>query len=126
MTATTVCDPPSSVFNRYTSLERMGGDERLLHDLAEFYVEDAPSLCRQLTEALQRGDADEVTRSAHSLKALSANFDAHAACAIAQLVERTSGSGNLTAVRPLLATLSTTVEALIAGLRAEFDLAAKP
>lgn len=65
-----------SVTDRQISLQRLGGDEKLLATLAEFFLEDAPPLMRQLDEAIQSGDMKQTALRAHSLKGLSSTFEA--------------------------------------------------
>lgn len=69
------------------SVERVGNDERLLLDLAQFFVEDAPALLIAVDDALQQGDAEQLAISAHSLKGLASNFDAEACVTAARAVE---------------------------------------
>ncbi len=75
------------VINRPAALARMGGNEQLFAHMARFFLEDSPRLIAQLREGLRRENAELVTRTAHSLKGLAANFDAHAACRSASLIE---------------------------------------
>lgn len=66
----------SDVMNREVSLRRLGGNETLLATLAQFFLEDAPNLMRQLDEAHAAGDLKTVAHRAHSLKGLSSTFEA--------------------------------------------------
>ena len=121
MPATMTCEPTPVAFNRQTALQRIGGDEQLLHDLALFYLEDAPSLMAQLQEALQQADAEGVTHAAHTLKSLSANLDAHQAAALASIVERIGRSGNLASASDLMIELDTAVKAVLRSLRTSYS-----
>jgi HPt (histidine-containing phosphotransfer) domain-containing protein len=121
MAPTMICDPSQAVFNRQTALQRIGGDEQLLHDLALFYLEDAPALLTQLQDAMQQADAEGVTHAAHTLKSLSANLDAHQAAALASIVERIGRSGNLASAPDLLAELDAAVHAVLRSLRASYS-----
>jgi HPt (histidine-containing phosphotransfer) domain-containing protein len=104
-------------FNRLTALSRIGGDEQLLHDLATFYVEDAPQLLDKLNTALQLGDAEGVLHAAHTLKSLSANLDAHQAVAVAEIVEHGGRTGELTVAATLIPELEAAIAAVIGSLR---------
>jgi two-component system sensor histidine kinase BarA len=119
--APTTCDPPPVAFNRHTALQRIGGDEQLLHDLALFYLEDAPALMAQLQDAMQQADAEGVTHAAHTLKSLSANLDAHQAAALASIVERIGRSGNLASAPDLLTELDAAVTAVLRSLRSSYS-----
>lgn len=109
-----------SPFNRHTALQRIGGDERLLHDLAAFYLEDAPALLTRLKDALQQSDAESVMHAAHTLKSLSANLDAHQAVALAGILERAGRSGDLSAAGDFFAELDAAVAQVIDSLRATY------
>lgn len=69
------------------ALERLGGDVGLLRQMGEMYIEDIPGLLQELKSALQRQDAEEVTRSAHSISGLSSTFEAKQCCAVARSIE---------------------------------------
>ncbi len=120
MEATSACSPVTAAFNLPTALNRLGGDEGLLRDLAAFYVEDVPPLCERLSESIDRGDTEAVVRNAHTIKALSANFDAHVAVDAAQGIERAARTGELSLARDSLPDLLTAVDAVMAALRAKF------
>jgi len=49
-------------------LERIGGDEQLLHEVTEIFLDETPKLLARLQEAINSGDAGLVERTAHSLK----------------------------------------------------------
>jgi len=81
------------VFDRQAALTRMGGDESLFGDLAQFFHEDTPALLEEIRSGLNTGDIEQVSRGAHSLKGLAANFDAHAASEAALHVEQLARDG---------------------------------
>lgn len=107
-------------FNEHTALQRIGGDQRLLHDLAVFYVEDAPSLLATLREAVRNGDAEGVMHAAHVLKSLSSNLDAHQAVALAAVLESAGRSGDLKVATELVPELEASVSAVLKGLRSAY------
>ncbi len=89
-------NPSSSiVVDLGVSLQRLGNDRQLLKDMANFYVEDVPTLISELRSALETGDIELATRSAHSLKGLSANFEARFAVEAALAVETAARAGDL-------------------------------
>jgi HPt (histidine-containing phosphotransfer) domain-containing protein len=98
----------------------MGGDEGLLRDLAGFYLEDAPPLLDQFEEAIEHHDVGEAIRSAHTIKALSANFDAHALCALAHDAEHAARRGDLDAAGQLVPELHAGIESVMDRLQVEF------
>lgn len=76
------------VANFDAALARMGGNRQLLADVADYFLEDAPHLLRQIREQAGRGETAEMRRAAHSLRGLAANFDAASAIEAAYHVER--------------------------------------
>jgi signal transduction histidine kinase/HPt (histidine-containing phosphotransfer) domain-containing protein len=77
------------------ALQAVDGDPALLRELVHLFLQDYPSHMTALQEALQRGDADPVIRTAHSLKgALSIIGGALAATLVSEL-ERMGGAGAL-------------------------------
>jgi len=85
----------AAVVNLGMALQRLGNDQQLLRDMAGFYIEDIPQLMGELRSALAAGDVELATRSAHSLKGLSSNFDAPFAIGAATAVENAARSGDL-------------------------------
>jgi len=55
-------------WNRIEALDRIGGDEELLRDLCQIFLEESPKLLQKLQQAVAAGDSDGVMRAAHSLK----------------------------------------------------------
>lgn len=65
--------------NSAVALERLGGDEELLREVAQLFLEEYPVLVSQIRAAVAAGDADGLQRAAHSLKGSVSNFGADAA-----------------------------------------------
>lgn len=111
--------------NRETALARMGGDEGLLKQLAEFFLADTPALLNELDEAVRKGDARGAHHAAHSLKGLAANFEAVPAISAAREVELLGKAGDAAGCQSLLphlhgefARLSTALASLLNGHQA--------
>jgi CheY-like chemotaxis protein len=85
----------SAVVNLGIALQRLGNDHQLLRDMAGFYIEDVPSLMAELRSALESGDVELASRSAHSLKGLSSNFEALFAVSASLAVENAARAGDL-------------------------------
>ncbi|HEX5445334.1 MAG TPA: response regulator [Pirellulales bacterium] len=101
-----------SVVDYRTALARLGGNTQLLHDLAAFFLEDAPGILSQLSAALAAGDAAGTERAAHSLKGLAANFGARAAVRAAGELQDAARRGALDQAQSLHAALSDEVKKL--------------
>jgi HPt (histidine-containing phosphotransfer) domain-containing protein len=81
--------------NRALALERVGGDEDLLREIAGLFLEDYPSLIRMIQQALAESDAHNLERAAHSLKGSIANFGSDAAYQAALDLEQIGRSNKL-------------------------------
>lgn len=56
------------VFDRVHALARLGGMEDVLHDVMELMTTESPQVHAALKSSLDRGDATELKRAAHTLK----------------------------------------------------------
>lgn len=75
------------VFDKRSALERLGGDEQLFDELADYFLEDSEDLLKTIDQGLASGDRDAVRIAAHSLKGLAANFSARPATDAARDLE---------------------------------------
>lgn len=60
--------------DREMLLAQFGGDEEILREIAELFIEDAPRQLSEIQEAMARRDGDALARSAHSIKGAIGNF----------------------------------------------------
>jgi HPt (histidine-containing phosphotransfer) domain-containing protein len=86
---------PAILFDRSAALDRLGGDEQLLREIASLFLAEYPALIDAIRSAVQRRDAHALERSAHALKGSVSNFDASAAVNAAFQLESIGRSGNL-------------------------------
>ncbi|MBX3444328.1 MAG: response regulator [Planctomyces sp.] len=107
------------ILNLAVARQRLGGDERLLRDMAQFFLEDAPPLLGDVRTALDEGRLEAATRAAHSLKGLAANFDAHACVNLAQQLEDDLREGRTGTVGTQLEAVAGEVDRVIDALRSE-------
>ncbi len=75
-------------------VETAAGDKEFLADLINVYLNDSPSLIKQMHEALAAKDADTFRRAAHSLKSTSANFGAMTLSGQAKELEMMAKAGS--------------------------------
>ena len=73
--------------NFAVALERLGGDEELLREVARLFLDEYPALMVGIREAVAARDADALQRAAHSLKGSVSNFGADAAYNAALVLE---------------------------------------
>jgi PAS domain S-box-containing protein len=107
------------VLNVACALSRLGGDRALLVDMARFFLEDSALLMSDLERALDRDDANQALRNAHSLRGLAANFNAEPCVAVAQIIEDAAKQGKLDSAKQRFITLRTEVARLIEALQRE-------
>ena len=50
------------------TLERLGGDEKLFHEIVGIFLEDGPKQMTTLRHAIAEGNAADIEKAAHSLK----------------------------------------------------------
>ena len=59
---------PVAAWNANKALERLGGDEKLLREVVDIFLQETPKMMDKLRQAITGGDAELVQRTAHSLK----------------------------------------------------------
>jgi len=92
--------PPRSsdagpAFSADVALERTGGDRKLLEELIGVFLVEMPAWLRQLGSAIDRGDAAEVQRVAHTVKGAVDSCGASRAYDAAMVLERMGRAADL-------------------------------
>lgn len=111
---------PMAVFNRAAALERVGGDQELLQEIVELYLGEYPALLSEIQSAVSRQDAQQLYRSAHTLKGSLGALGAEAAQQGALALEMSGRQGQLETAGSMLADL----ERLLTQLHAELAASA--
>jgi HPt (histidine-containing phosphotransfer) domain-containing protein len=83
------------VLDRIGVLKRVGGNTKLLLEIARLFLEDCPRLLGDIRTAMAHADPARLTRAAHTLKGAVANFCAPTALEAAQHLEVLGQTGNL-------------------------------
>ena len=83
------------VLDRALALSRVGGDEDLLREIAELFLDDYPQLVEKIKQALAANDPRGLERASHSLKGSVANFGADPAYQAALELERIGRSNDM-------------------------------
>jgi signal transduction histidine kinase/CheY-like chemotaxis protein/HPt (histidine-containing phosphotransfer) domain-containing protein len=60
--------PSVTAWDMGETLERLGGDEQLLHEVIEIFLDDVPKHISGLWRAIADSDAEGIERAAHTLK----------------------------------------------------------
>ena len=90
------------LFDRPGLLDRLGGDEELLWEVLQLFLEDAPQQMAGLREALEAADVSLLQRHAHTLKGSAGNVGAPGVQGVALQVEKAGEAGHLEEVSSLL------------------------
>ena len=81
-------------------MENLGGDKALLREVIVLCREnDTPRLLEELSQGVQTGNADAVSKTAHALKGMVGAFNATDAWAAAKKLEMTARAGMTAALR---------------------------
>jgi HPt (histidine-containing phosphotransfer) domain-containing protein len=76
-----------SLYDRQGLLERMGGNERIVHRLVERFRSTVPSLLSELSAAVESRDRQKLEVVAHTYKGSVANFGADPLVKLAESLE---------------------------------------
>ncbi len=90
---------PSQLFDRAALLARLMGDDELVDEVVDIYLEDIPTRIEALRECLEAGDAAGAERQAHTIKGASANVGSDALRDLAADLERAGKKGDLESVK---------------------------
>jgi len=60
--------PTPDRWNKVEALDRLGGDQELLQELIQIFLEESPKLLSKLQKAVSDSDAEAVMQCAHSVK----------------------------------------------------------
>jgi len=108
--------PPAPVrtesWSRNEALERIGGDQQLLQDLCQIFLEESPKLMAKLREAIASGDCDGIMRAAHSLKGESSYLGAGGTSQAARQLEDMGRNRDLSRADGTLAELEREIASL--------------
>jgi PAS domain S-box-containing protein len=84
------------VLDRREALADVGGNVRLLREIAELFLDDCPRLMGEIRDAIARRDAFRLRRAAHTLKGSVSSFGAPKALAAVWRLERMGSAHDLT------------------------------
>ncbi len=107
------------VFNRGELLDRLGGNQELLKEVIQVFLNDVPLQIENLKKRLAEEEKAAVVRQAHTLKGAAANIGAERVRETAWELEQAAGGGDWEKVRAVARALESRVESLKAHLRME-------
>ena len=111
-------NPPEPVLDYQLALSRVGGDSKLLKEIAVIFLEDYPKTLTEIRAAIAAADAKTLENSAHELKGSVSNFGAHAAVESAARLERMGRARELGQCADVLRSLEQALSALHTELEA--------
>jgi len=94
------------IFDRAALLNRVNGDEEIVAEVMEIFLQDVPRQILSLQEAIANGDAVLAVRQAHSIKGAAANVGAVALQEVSYQMERTAKDGQLNGAVNLVEAIS--------------------
>jgi two-component system sensor histidine kinase/response regulator len=104
-------------WGRAEALARLGGDEELLHELCQIFLQESPKLLHKLRQAIVDTDAQGVMRAAHSIKGELGYLGAAAAAKVARDLEDMGHEKNLSGAAEALVVLEREMASLHLALR---------
>ncbi len=109
--------PEECLFDQQALLDRLSGDKALLEEIVDGFLKDAPHRIDAMKKAVNKGDAQEIQRQAHTLKGAAANVEALALQRTAARLEEAGTIGDLDSAASLVFNLSKDLDTLSNILR---------
>lgn len=100
------------------AMERVGGDEDLLKEIARLFLDEYPDSLRKLEAAISNQDSKQVEHEAHTLKGSVANFGAVKAISSAFELEQMGRNNDLSQAVQSFQQLKNALNGLDAELQA--------
>jgi two-component system sensor histidine kinase/response regulator len=112
---------PADGFNLELALEAVEGDDQLLRDVIQVFLEECPQLLQGLAVAIQHQDGDTLRRHAHTIKGSTRIFGNVQVTELAKLLEERGSHAQLDDADVLLAELSSATQGLTTALQDYLD-----
>ena len=106
------------LFDRAALLDQVEGDEELLAEMMQLYVEDAPRTLEAARNALRQKNMQALERAAHSLKGSASSLTANTVADAATQLEQYAKHGDIQGAESSLAGLESAVRQLLRALAA--------
>ncbi len=103
------------------AMDTVGGDQDLLRDLTQVFVDEAHSMLEDICNARDQRQPKDLRRAAHSLKGALRHLGATQAAAIAQQIETAGESENFDDVSPQCLLLQSEVARVVSEFRKFID-----
>jgi CheY-like chemotaxis protein len=113
----TLPSAPRIAWNMGETLERLGGDETLFHEVIEIFLDDVPKHMASLGRAIAAGDAEAVEGAAHTLKGELGYLGISAVSQKARDLEELGRSSDLRFAASLYAAFASELSELLTSMR---------
>jgi len=114
----TILEPAEDrILDRRKFAQRFEGDEELVQQLIEVFLEETPKLMNDVRQAMNQGRAEDLARAAHTVKGSLGYFETARALQAALQLEKLGREGDLQTAREAAARLENEVELVCAELR---------
>ncbi|MEQ8170039.1 MAG: response regulator [Candidatus Eremiobacterota bacterium] len=107
------------IINKKEALEAIGNDEELLKEMYIIFIEEAPSLMKNLKIAIEEGKAGDIALNGHSLKSSSGHIGAKVMAKLACQMERAAKNGEISDLSDLYENLQKELDKVIAVIGEE-------
>jgi len=104
------------IFDREQALASVDGDMELLREIVSLFLEDYPKNIAEIDSAIREVDASRLSRTAHALKGMVANFGARRAFDLALRLETMGKEKELTKAGGVFSSLAKEMECLRTAL----------
>jgi PAS domain S-box-containing protein len=111
----------SDELNVSDALERLGGDEELLREIWEIFIQDCPETMKKLKQTLETRDAGLSERHAHTLKSTAGNIGADLMKETALQIELAAREKHVDKAWLLYGKLESDAESVLKTLRERVD-----
>ena len=103
--------------DRTRILSRLGGDEALMAEVVQLFLEDCPAHVAAIEQAAAAGDVPRVRSAAHALKGSAGNLSADRLADAAAALEQLANDGRVDALTDAAARVSARASAAMEALR---------
>jgi HPt (histidine-containing phosphotransfer) domain-containing protein len=91
----TLPGPEVPVFDESRLMNEFGGDQEILDELRDLFLEHAPPLYAAMGQAMDDGDCESLVRDAHSFKGACATYGAARLAMVCREFEMAAKEGDL-------------------------------
>ena len=113
--------PKPSFWQWGIALERVDGDEALLRELVQIFLEESPKQLASLEQAIETGNLDEIERISHSLKGELGYLGLVGAAEKAKELEQLAGQGGSAPLGDLFRSFKAEVSAVSATMQEQLE-----